>query len=262
VLGTACWLAGAFWAAFASAEESASQYSAHAKIGRDNVKQLKVAWTYRTGESLEPASGGGRPPAFEATPIYVGGLLYIGTPYGKVIALDAEKGTERWSFDAEIERDGNYGDFANRGVVSWLDEGQPADSACRHRIFFASIDARLFALDAATGRPCEGFGDKGRVDLTKGLRRGPSYTGEYEQTSPPAVVDGLVIVGSAIADNNRVDAPTGEVRAFDARTGVLRWTWDPLAANPNAGGANAWSRIVVDAERHLVFVPTGSASPD
>jgi quinoprotein glucose dehydrogenase len=86
--------------------------------------------------------------------------------------------------------------------------------------------------------------------------------GEYQVTSPPAVIDGLVIVGSAIADNSRIDEPTGEVRAVDARTGALRWTWDPLASSPRAGAANAWSRIRVDAERHLVFIPTGSASPD
>jgi quinoprotein glucose dehydrogenase len=188
--------------------------------------------------------------------------LYIGTPWGKAIALDPETGKQRWSFDARIDPKGNYGDFASRGVTFWVDPKEEAEGPCRRRIFLASIDAQLFALDAATGAPCRGFGDGGRIDLTRGLRRGPEYVGEYEQTSPPAVIDDLVIVGSAIADNNRADSPTGEVRAFDARTGVLRWTWDPLAGNPEAGGANAWSVIRVDAERGLVFIPTGSPSPD
>ncbi len=250
LLGAACALA-----------QAPSQYAPHAQITRGNVARLRVAWTYRTGEPLTPA-GGGRAPAFEATAIHEGGLLYIGTPWGKAIALDPETGRERWSFDAQINRKGNYGDFANRGVTAWLDESRPARAPCRRRIFFASIDAQLLALDAATGAPCADFGDKGRIDLTRGLRRGPQYPGEYQVTSPPAVIDGLVISGSAIADNNRQDAPTGEVRAFDARTGALRWTFDPLPENPSAGGANAWSRIVVDADRHLVFVPTGSASPD
>jgi quinoprotein glucose dehydrogenase len=129
-------------------------------------------------------------------------------------------------------------------------------------LFFASIDARLFALDAQTGAACSDFGRQGVVDLKAGLRRGPEYLGEYEQTSPPAVIDDLVVVGSAIADNHRADSVTGEVRAFDARSGALRWTFDPLLDNPEAGGANAWSRIVADPERHLVFVPTGSPSPD
>ncbi len=233
------------------AESGDSQYSPLKSIHPANVARLKISWTYRTGEPVTPVAGGGKAPAFEATPIYSHGLLYIGTPYGKVIALDPLTGKERWSFDAGINRQGNYGDFTNRGVT-----------ARGNRIFFASIDARLFALDALTGRPCEDFGDHGHIDLTRGLRRGTAYAGEYEETSPPAVVDDLVIVGSAIADNVRLNAPSPEVRAFDARTGALRWTWDPLAGSPQAGAANAWSRITVDPDRHLVFVPTGSASPD
>jgi quinoprotein glucose dehydrogenase len=244
----------------ATGGDLASQHSPLAQIRRDNVQQLAVAWTYRTGEPLVPVAGGGRPPAFEATAIYLSGLLYVSSPYGKVVALDPETGRERWSFDAQIDRKGNYGDFANRGVVTWTDSA--GKGACRERIFFGSIDARLFALDATTGVRCEAFGTKGMIDLKTGLRRAPSYAGEYQQTSPPAVIDDLVVVGSAIADNHRADSPTGEVRAFDVRTGALRWTWDPLPDNPQAGGANAWSRIVVDPERHLVFVPTGSPSPD
>jgi len=255
-------LAGLSWAGSSGAADLASQHSALAQIRRDNVKQLKVAWTYRTGEPLVPTAGGGRPPAFEATAVYFQGLLYLSSPYGKVAALDPETGKERWAFESQIDGKGNYGDFASRGVVAWLDPGKKAADTCSARIFSASIDARLFALDARTGLLCDGFGAKGMIDLKQGLRRGPEYAGEYEETSPPAVIDDLVVVGSAIADNHRADSPTGEVRAFDARTGKLRWTFDPLLANPNAGGANAWSRIVADPERHLVFVPTGSPSPD
>jgi quinoprotein glucose dehydrogenase len=196
------------WIMCAAAQE-ASQFSAISQIQRDNVAQLQVAWTYRTGEPVTPLPDRGKPPAFEPTPIYADGLLYIGTPYGKAIAIDPETGKERWAFDARINREGNYGDFANRGVSTWLDSQAEAGAPCRRRIFFASIDARLFALDAATGTPCAGFGDKGMIDLTVGLRRGPDYVGEYQNTSPPAIIDGLVIVGSALADNNRLDAPSG-----------------------------------------------------
>src|SRR6185503_13323344 len=243
------------------AEEPASQYSPLAQIRTDNVARLEVAWTYRTGEPLVALAGGGRPPAFEATPVYAFGLLYVGTPYGKVIALDPETGQERWAFDARIPRAASFGDFANRGVSVWTDAKKDA-GPCRERVFFASIDARLVALDARTGAACADFGKQGEIDLKTGLRRGPEYLGEYEQTSPPAVIDDLVVVGSAIADNHRAASVTGEVRAFDARTGALRWTFDPLPDNPEAGGANAWSRIVTDPDRHLVFVPTGSPSPD
>ena len=246
----------------ASGQTLASQYSPLDQIDRDNVSRLVVAWTFRTDEPTTPLPGRSKAPGFEATPVYADGLLFVGTPYGKAVALEPETGRQQWSFDAQINRKGNYGDFANRGVTFWADRTARSGAPCWGRIFFASIDARLFALDARTGVLCHDFGDKGHIDLTRGLRRGPEYVGEYQQTSPPAVIGDLVIVGSAIADNNRVDAPSGEVRAFDARTGKLRWKWDPLAANPGAGGANAWSLIRVDEERGLIFVPTGSPSPD
>lgn len=244
-----------------------SQYSPLKGINAKNVAKLKLAWTYRTGEPLTPLPGGGKAPVFEPTAAYANNLLYIGTPSGHAIAIDPLTGKERWSFDAHINPKGNYGDFANRGVTPWVDSKETDAKAatgavCGRRIFFASIDARLFSLDAITGKPCEGFGDKGEIDLTKGLRRRPMYTGEVEETAPPAVIDDVVIVGSGIADNFRLNAPSAEVRAFDARTGNLKWSWDPMASMPGVGAGNAWSRITVDAANHLVFVPTGSASPD
>src|SRR5690606_24273768 len=120
--------------------------------------------------------------------------------------------------------------------------------------------ARLIALDAATGRPCGGFGERGEVSLLRGLRNAPRYHGEYQVTSPPLVIGDVVAVASAIADHQHVVAPSGVVRGFDARTGRLRWSWDPMP--DRAGAANAWSIMSVDAGRDLVFVPVGSASPD
>ncbi|HVQ31346.1 MAG TPA: PQQ-binding-like beta-propeller repeat protein, partial [Vicinamibacteria bacterium] len=196
-----------FGAALASADELASQYSPLAQIRPDNVAGLQVAWTHRTGEPLIPASGGGRPPAFEATAVYFADRLFVGTPNGKVIALEPETGKELWAFDAAIDRTGSYGDFANRGVAVWQDSKKDAQALCARRIFYASIDARLFALDAVTGVACLDFGTKGQIDLKTDLRRRPEYVGEYEETSPPAVVDDLVVVGSAIADNHRADSP-------------------------------------------------------
>jgi quinoprotein glucose dehydrogenase len=140
----------------------------------------------------------------------------------------------------------------------------------------ATIDARLFALDAATGASCDGFGVGGAIDLRQGLRNPPDSRSEYEMTSPPAVINGVVVTGSAVADNGRTTMASGEVRGWDARTGALRWSWDPVPQSPDdeayddwrgasarrTGGANAWSVIVSDPARDLVFVPTGSASPD
>lgn len=258
------------WTAYGN-DPGGTRFSPADQITRENVTGLEVAWTYRTGDH----GAGHRPARFEATPLLVDGILYLSTPHGRVIALDPGTGAERWKFDGEIDPAGDYGDFANRGVSTWLDPARGVGEPCRRRIFLATIDARLFALDAATGAPCADFGGSGMVDLNDGLRHPPRWKGEYQVTSPPAIAGDYVIVGSAIADNQRVDAPSGVVRAFDARTGAQRWAWDPVPTDPadpahatwggraeGTGAANAWSVMAVDPDRDLVFVPTGSPSPD
>ena len=252
-----------------------SRYAPLEDISRDNVARLRVAWTYRTRET-DSAFATRRETSLEATPLVVDGSLYFATPLGRVIALDPATGVERWVFDPRVDRRINFGDFTNRGVTTWLDPSADANAPCRRRIFVAVIDARLIALDARNGRPCAAFGTNGTVDLRSGLRNPPYETAEYEVTSPPAIVRGILVVGSAVADNNRTDAASGEVRGFDARTGALRWTWDPVPQQPSdpaystwigdrahaTGAANAWSVIAADTARGLVFVPTGSPSPD
>jgi len=253
--------AGGDWPAYGR-DEKGSRYSDLSDINRENVGRLTVAWTYHTGEPLPTAQ---RRRSLEVTPIVLRGVMYISTPLGKVIALDPVSGAEKWKFDARVDPAIRFGDFTNRGVSAWRD-----------RIYFATTDARLIALDAATGLPVRTFGDSGTVDLRHGLRNAPFETAEYEVTSPPAVINDLIVVGSAVADNNRTDAATGEVRAYDARTGKLRWSWDPVpqdtadraysswdGANAHrTGAANAWSVIAADPERDLIFVPTSSPSPD
>lgn len=245
------------------------RFSPLTDINRSNVQSLHVAWTFHTGDSYTPASGS-KPTQFEATPLYVDGTLFVSTPLGRVLALEPTSGSQRWAYDPLVPKDKGYGDFANRGVSTW----QPVGGS--RRIYIATIDARLIALDAGTGKPCSDFGEHGIVDLRKGLRIQPRGLADYEETAPPAVVGDLVVVGSGIQDNSWTDEPSGEVRAFDARTGVLRWTWDPIPQDVHAvgaetwkgdsakktGAANAWSAIAVDPVRKLVFVPTGSASPD
>jgi quinoprotein glucose dehydrogenase len=195
--------------------------------------------------------------------LFVDGTLFLTTPFNRVIALDPATGRLRWAFDPKIDQTWQSGDgLINRGLATWVDPKQALGAPCRRRLFEATIDARLIAVDAATGSACTDFGTNGEVSL----RGVPGFhAGWYHMTSPPAVVDDIVVVGSSIDDNTRVDMPGGVVRAFDVRSGALRWSWDPIqpnAGNFHSGAANAWSIMTVDPERHLVFVPTGSASPD
>jgi quinoprotein glucose dehydrogenase len=250
-----------------------SRFSPLTQITRENVARLKPAWTYRTGEADVETR---KPAKFEATPLMVDGTLYLSTPFGRVIALDPETGRERWTFDAHADRQGGWGDFANRGVSTWVDSRAAKGASCRRRIYLGTIDARIIALDAVTGKPCTDFGRLGTVNLRQGLRNAPFEAAEYALTSPPAVINGTIVTGSAVADNNRTNAASGEVRAYDARTGALRWSWDPVPRDSTdpawitwrgtmahtTGAANAWSVIAADSARDLVFVPTGSASPD
>jgi quinoprotein glucose dehydrogenase len=241
-----------------------TRYSAAAQVDRANVAQLKVAWTYRTGalphdEELDKKA------AFEATPILVDGKLFLSTPYDHVIALNPQTGLKIWEFDPKLELPYGASEVTSRGVSAWRDPQVKAGKPCALRIYIGTLDARLIALDGATGKPCADFGIDGEVDLTNGVRlRDP---GDYQVTSAPAIFKDFVITGSSLGDNRAVTVERGIVRAFDARTGKLRWTWDPIApwayqTTPRTGAGNAWSTISVDAERDLAFIPTGSASPD
>ena len=185
------------------------------QITPENVTRLKVAWRYHTGDAAAGPSRG-RPTALEATPVVIDGTMYLSTPLGWVIALDPVTGVQRWSHDAAVDPNGGFGDFASRGVSVWRDSAAKSDGRCALRVFVAAIDGRLIALDARDGSRCADFGTEGVVDLVRGLRNPPEEPSEYEQTSPPAIVNGLVVVGSAVADNSRIDAASGEVRAFDA----------------------------------------------
>jgi len=261
------------WPAYGR-EAGGARYSPLAQINRGNVSQLKVAWTYRTGAAEVKALAAGKA-AFEATPILVDGLLFLSTPYNRVIALDPATGAERWTYDPQVKLDWDYSEMTSRGVSAW-----PAPNDKRkvaRRIFAATIDARLIALDAATGKPCADFGENGQLDLKRDMRmveRG-NYQ-NYQVTSPPAVIGDAIVVGSTVGDNLGVELERGVVRAYDARTGKLLWSWDPIPKNANdparktwdgesanrTGAANAWSIISTDAELGLVFVPTSSPSPD
>jgi len=223
---------------------------------------------HRSGDVSEGVEGRDKT-AFQATPIVVDDTLYYCTPMNRVFALDPETGEERWVHDPQVGRTGIWSRTC-RGVA-WARVA--AEGVCAERIYTGTMDARLLALDARTGRPCADFGRGGAVDLTVGL--GDPAPDEYAVTSPPAVVGDVVAVGALVADGRRVDAPSGVVRGYDTATGDLRWAFDPMppgtpppppgpdgAPRYHPGTPNAWSIFSVDPERDLLFVPTGNPSPD
>jgi quinoprotein glucose dehydrogenase len=242
-----------------------SRYSPAHQIDRTNVTQLQVAWTYRTG-ALQQQTDLIHKAAFEATPILVDNKLFLSTPYNHVIALDPRSGNKLWEYDSHLDLMKEYSEVASRGVSAWRDTKAKLGQPCRLRVLFGTLDARLIALDGETGKPCADFGSNGEVDLTRDAATATEWTGGYQVTSAPSISGDLVIVGSSIADNWKVDTGRGIVRGFDVRTGKLRWTWDPIPwaneTKPRTGAGNAWSTLSVDPERNLVFIPTGSASPD
>ncbi len=263
------------WPAYGG-DAGGTRHSVVDQITPGNVMHLEQAWVYRTGENYAGTEDEDSA-AFEATPIVVDGVMYLSTPSNRVIALDPESGDEKWTFDPKIRRRDRSSEFTSRGVSTWPQPGQEPDGDWSRRILFATLDARLICLEAGTGKKCTDFGTNGEVDLNEGTGSKPdSDSLNYLVTSPPAIVRDRVIVGSAIGDNRAVESERGMVRAFDVHTGALVWSWDPIPRGPESeawaawepeqamrtGAANAWSVLSADAERDLVFVPTGSASPD
>ena len=249
------------------------RFSSLNEINRKNVQHLKVAWTYHTGETGTGFARAGKM-SFEVTPILAFGLLYLETPTNILIALDPETGAQRWRFDPHIDRSRPYAEVSARGVSIWEDPDSRHTGACIRTVFAGTLDARLLAVDADTGQPCKDFGTQGQVDLTSGLNI--HERANYSVTSPPAIYENVVVVGSAIAANQVNGLERGVIRAFDARTGALLWSFDPIpdstshpAAtewNPDqaaaAGGGNAWGLMSVDQDNGLILIPTGSPSPD
>jgi quinoprotein glucose dehydrogenase len=251
-------LAWEYW----GGDPGGTRFSPLAQITPANVGNLVPAWDFRTGdlESRTPALMART--KFEATPLFVEDSLIFCTPFNEVIALDPGTGAQKWRFDPKVsisQRPGNR--YVCRGVAHWTDDQAAEGAACRSRIFMGTNDYRVIALDARTGIPCADFGVGGEITFDIG---GPlRWPGEFQISSAPVVSRGVVIVGSSISDNVRVEAPLGTVRAFDARTGRPRWSFDPLIHDGiDAGHANVWAPMSVDEPRGLVFLPTSSPSPD
>jgi len=294
--------------AFYGGDQGGERYSAARQVTPANVANLSIAWTYSTrdmatkGDAMQRAS-------FENTPILADGRLYVCSPFNEVSAIDPGTGKEIWRFDPNVDSRILYpNDYVCRGVAFFRVPN--ASGVCASRLYLATIDRRLIALDAATGKRCAGFGDRGTVTIAVEAMPGappsaystiasdkqtrailqlpadiklPSWwqlelmhakdgrivgwyrKGAIQSTSAPVVSRGVVVVGSSIDDNQRVDELRGTVHAYDAVTGAPKWSWDPLSeqrAPFRGGAANVWAPISADDAHGLVFLPVSSASPD
>lgn len=261
------------WPAYGG-DEKGARYSSAMQITPDNVDNLSIAWSFKTG-ALDGRDKVRNRTAFETTPILIEDKLIFCTQFNEVIAVNPESGEEIWRYDPKVPLDIRPANqYTCRGVSFWRDNETEVDAVCTSRLFMGTVDARLIALDTQTGVPCSTFGSDGAVQIEPSLQL--RWPGEFQITSAPAVYKNIVITGSAIGDNLRTNAPLGTVHAFDARTGDKKWSFNPApqdTADPaytswsgnsaqHTGHANVWSTISVDIDRGLVFLPTSSPSPD
>lgn len=254
---------------FTGQRQMGLKYSPLTQVNTSTVEKLQLVWEYHTGDignsktALE---------AFEDEPSLIDGSLVVCTIWRRLIALDPETGKQRWVYDPKTDR--SVGMRKCRGISAWVDRLAPPGSSCKTRIFMGTADYRLVAIDAHDGRPCSGFGTNGEVHMP--VNKPQIFPGEVAAGSRPAVVNDVVVVGSTVADDQRLDSPSGRVLAYDARSGRQLWEFDPLPRDPsdpaaatwlngtagNEGGGNVWSEMAVDESLDLVYLPTTSPSID
>ncbi|WP_343463595.1 glucose/quinate/shikimate family membrane-bound PQQ-dependent dehydrogenase [Pantoea sp.] len=269
------------WSSYGRTPEG-DRFAAIDQITRDNVKELQVAWTFRTGDT--PISPTGNGAEDQQTPLQVGNTLYLCTPHNNVIAVEANSGKQIWKREINAQAE-----VWNRcRGLAYFDATQPvkqptqpgstpvpapvlaAGDSCQRRILMNTIDARLIAINADNGEFCDHFGDRGVVDLKQGLGKAPDP--QYQLTSAPQVAGTTVVVGGRVADNVQTDMPGGVLRGFDVITGQMRWAFDPGNDDPNAvlmpgknytrSTPNSWAPLSYDPAMNTVFLPMGSSSVD
>ena len=263
------------WTAYGK-DSGGGHYSKASEITPENVHNLERAWVHRSGDFQDGANTRGTisneiQTSFQATPLLVDETLYYCTPFNRVFALNPETGQEKWIFDPEVDPAGRPLKTC-RGLSSWKDLNKNQSDVCYHRIVGVTMDVELFSIDGKTGKLCDDFGEKGIVNLRKGLGNHPDTY--YWSSSPPAIIGDKLIVGGSVIDNLSINIPGGVVRAYDIRTGELIWYWDPIPPGKEAvldddgnhlyqrGTANVWSIISTDPDLNLIYLPTGNASPD
>jgi quinoprotein glucose dehydrogenase len=251
------------------------RYSPLTQITPANVKNLKVAWTFRTGDL--PGKNDPVETTFEVTPIKVNDTLYLCSQHQRLFALDAKTGTLRWSYDPKVQDNPTFQHLTCRGVSyhetvagALNADGTPAPTDCPRTIFLPVNDGRMIALNADSGKLCDSFGDHGTLSLEEGM--GEHTPGFYEPTSPPIVSDKILVVAGAVIDNYSTREPSGVIRGFDIHTGKLVWAWDSGAQDENAlpsathtytnNSPNSWITASYDPKLGLVYMPMGVQTPD
>lgn len=257
-------------------DEGGGRFSPLTQINKGNVARLELAWQYRTG-AVKANPDLKSVIDFQDTPTLLpavaGGHLVVCDPFSKVTALNPTNGTVRWQMDPKINKTPYAGRFKCRGVEYWSDPTAPVGAVCAQRLFLATADKRLMAMDARTGRLCADFGVGGSVNVDPLIRASvPSDGAELTQLpSPPTAINGIVAVSSFGNKFRSSSSINGAIRGFDARTGVLRWTFDPLVRDPatgftptppGVGGGNTWVPMTADSQRDLLFIPTAAPAPN
>ncbi|WDZ78875.1 glucose/quinate/shikimate family membrane-bound PQQ-dependent dehydrogenase [Ensifer adhaerens] len=244
------------------------RYAPLDQITPDNVGNLRVAWQYQTGDVKRPDDVGET--TYQVTPLKIKDTLYACTPHNWAIALDAATGEEKWKYDSNSGMNPDRQHQTCRGVTYWADPAAAPGSPCAERVYLPTSDARLIALDAATGAVCTSFADNGVLHLEAGMKYNPA--GYYYSTSPPVAVAGKIIIGGAVNDNYSTHEQSGVIRAFDINSGALIWNWDsgnpdvttplPEGQTYTTNSPNSWSVFSYDEALGLVYIPMGNQVPD
>ncbi|MEW6629689.1 MAG: PQQ-binding-like beta-propeller repeat protein, partial [Pseudomonadota bacterium] len=260
-------LAGNDWPVYGGSE-LATRYSPLNQITASNVSKLTRVWSFHTGDMPSKAAKGMYSP--ENTPLEIGGHLYACSAKNILIGADAKTGKQEWRYDPKVSDNAIPYGASCRGVAYFAVPAARADEACATRIIVGTLDARLIAVDARTGKPCADFGQQGSVDLTQGI--GETVPGWYSVTAPPTIVRGIAVVGAQVKDGQAEDAPSGVIRGYDAVTGKLAWAWDmghpdrtgapPAGDTYSRGTPNMWTVAAADPQLGYVYVPLGNAAVD
>ncbi len=251
---------------FYGGDENAQRFSPLSQITPQNVGKLERAFVFHTKDL--PGEGARYSP--EATPLKIGDALLMCSAKNILISINAATGEENWRHDPGVPDQAIPHAAACRGIAAYTAPQLPEGAACKTRVIEATLDARLIAVDASTGKPCADFGQNGQVDLWKGI--GDKVPGWYAVTAPPTIVRGVVVTGAQVRDGQDKDAPSGVIRGFDAISGEMKWAWD--LGNPanvhgpaegqtyTRGTPNMWTAGVGDEKLGLVYLPLGSAAID
>ncbi len=254
---------GADWPAWGGTD-SAQRYSPLTQINKDNVGRLERAWTFRTGDLPEERWGA------ETTPLKIGDTVYLCSARNKLFALDAATGRQKWAYDPQVADENIPYTAACRGVTYHARAGADAAEPCATKIVEGTLDGRIIAVDARTGRPCPAFGQNGAVDIKRGM--GEPYPGMVSITSAPVIVRGVIVTGHQVLDGQKRWNASGVIQGFDVETGELRFAWDMMRPDRNGlppegetytpGTPNMWTTATGDEALGLVYLPMGNSSAD